>query len=110
MLPDNIDGLEPLREQVSQAESRRLINVEYRRGFVEGQHETLMFIAEYMDKMLANHDCIVLIVTTQDISQFPVLLFDWKMTVHSAPLPRRLNKTTEPFPYRLRFYDPVTTQ
>lgn len=45
-----------VKDQVEWAQSRRLINSEYRRGFMEGQHEAAMMMAECIDKILANHN------------------------------------------------------
>ena len=45
-----------VKDQVEWAQSRRLINSEYRRGFMEGQHEAAMMMAECIYKILANHD------------------------------------------------------
>lgn len=47
-----------VKDQVKSAQTRRLINSEYRRGFMEGQHEAAMMMAECIDKILANHNTV----------------------------------------------------
>lgn len=47
-----------VENQVKLAQRRRLINSEYRRGFMEGQHEAAMMMAECIDKILANHNSV----------------------------------------------------
>jgi hypothetical protein len=44
------------RKRIENAATIRLINSEYQRGFMEGQHQAAMEFAECIDRLLAKHD------------------------------------------------------
>lgn len=48
--------LKSLKEHVDIAAHRRLINSEYRRGFMEGQHASILVMAECIDGLSADFD------------------------------------------------------
>lgn len=45
-----------ITNHVKQVKARRLINLEYQRGFVEGQHEAALVFAVCIDTLLKRHD------------------------------------------------------
>ena len=45
-----------MMEHVKDADSRRLINGEYKRGYLEGQHAAALKMAECIDSLLAEYN------------------------------------------------------
>lgn len=45
-----------MEDHVSYIKERRLINAEYKRGFMEGQQEAAMVFARCVDTLLQQHD------------------------------------------------------
>ena len=50
------ETLVKLEDHVKWVETRRLINSEYQRGFMEGQQKAAIEFAELIDKMLGRYD------------------------------------------------------
>jgi len=50
-----------ISEHVADAQRRRLINSEYQRGFMEGQHESAREFAVLIDRILSRYDQVALV-------------------------------------------------